>query len=85
MERMKIVGKRFEDEGWEDPSLGGWMLLYVLCQVFSIIISIRMITQFSGISGIVAGILSLMVVLPVYSVVALIFRLRNAVFDALAL
>lgn len=80
MERMRIVGKRFEDDGWEDPSLGGWMLLYVICQVFSIIMSIRMITQLAGISSIVAWILALMIVLPVYSVVALIFRLRNAVF-----
>lgn len=88
MEGMRIVGKRFEDEGWEDPSLGGWMLLYVISQVIAIILSVWLLTYYcqeedgteGGISSVVVGILSINIVFPIYSIIAIILRLRNAVF-----
>lgn len=84
MEKMKIVGKRFEDEDWEDPSLGGWLLFYIVCQIFSILMSVWMVIQLPSLPLILVWVMFLAEALPIYSVISLILRWRNAIFLTLS-
>lgn len=80
IQSMYVRGKDFEEDGWEDPSMGGWLTFYVVCQVFSILLTLGMIYQLPWASAGYKCLLALMLLMPVYSVAALILQLRNAVF-----
>ncbi|MDE7408525.1 MAG: hypothetical protein K2N09_00725 [Muribaculaceae bacterium] len=77
--KMIVPSKNFEEDDWEDPSVSGWMTLYCVWMIIEIIIGTWGIYQLPFAPGWVKGLGYITYLLPLYSLICVLMRFRNAV------
>lgn len=76
---MIVPAKAFEEDDWEDPSMSGWMTLYCVWILLAVVMGAADIWQLPYTSVWMKSIGYFSCLLPIYSLVGVMLRFRNAV------
>ena len=83
LEKMLVKGRDFDDDAWEDPSLSGWLMRYCIWMLLSIVMGVSGVYQLPYAPGWAKALGYLAYLLPLYSVVGVMMRFRDAVAASL--
>ncbi|MDE7346841.1 MAG: hypothetical protein K2N48_08915 [Muribaculaceae bacterium] len=79
LNKIIIPSRDFEEDDWEDPSVSGWLALYCVWMIIEIIIGTWDIYQLPFVPGWSKGLGYISFLLPLYSLISVLMRFRNAV------
>lgn len=79
MDKMTVRGLDFDDDRWEDPSVSGWLMLYCIWLLFEIVMGGWSIFQLPYAPAWAKTLGYLTYLLPLYSLICVFIRLRDAV------
>lgn len=79
LKNIIVRGRDFDDENWEDPTLSGWLMLYCVWLLFAIVMGVASVFQLPYAPGWAKALGYSTYLLPVYSLVGVMMRFRDAV------